>query len=502
MSARGTRQRSLLWTAQVSLAAFVLLACSHAELRPGPAAVSVDGGKVQGEPWEGGTVFRGIPFAAPPLDDLRWKPPQPVRPWTGIRESPARPASCLQNDYGWNHADAVNGSEDCLTLDVRTPSVEAKRPVLVWIHGGSNRAGGPNDFVLSDIGKDVVVVGIRYRLGIFGFLSDRGLTAEQGASGNYGLMDQIAALSWVHRNIAAFGGDPGNVTIAGESAGAQDVGLLLTAPVARPLFQKAIMESGTPGFGLPFRSLGDAEQIGDQVDAALGTGADVARLRAASAADLLAVDQRLHDDALEVDTYLWSRVTVDGSVLPRSPRVLLRDADVKAVIVGSNKVELGLPGGPGRREQFVARAFGSKTAAARAYYGLDGPEPPVDPRLGSRDEQIATDVTFRCPAARTASTLADLGAHVWHYEFDAAPGGRRTTHAGELAYVWGDQELVPGMSLRSYWLNFIRSGDPNGDGLASWERSTPPGFAQVLFSDAGVTQAAARTKICAFMDRI
>jgi para-nitrobenzyl esterase len=492
----------LLWTALVFFVVLALVACSHAGVRSRAAVVSVDGGKVQGEPWEGGTVFRGIPFAAPPVDDLRWKPPQPVRAWSGVRESQARPASCLQNDFGWNHADAADGSEDCLTLDVRTPSFEAKRPVLVWIHGGSNRAGGPNDFVLSDIGKDVVVVGIRYRLGIFGFLSDRGLTAEQGASGNYGLMDQTAALSWVHRNIARFGGDPGNVTIAGESAGAQDVGLLLTAPAARPLFQKAIMESGTPGFGLPFRSLDDAEQIGDQVDAALGAGADVARLRAAPAADLLAVDQRLHDDALEVDTYLWSRVTVDGSVLPRSPRVLLRDATAKAVIIGSNMVELGLPGGPGHREQFVARAFGTKTAAARAYYELESPEPPVDPRLGSRDEQIATDVTFRCPAARTASTLADLGAHVWHYEFDAAPGGRRTTHAGELAYVYGDQELMEGISLRSYWLNFIRSGDPNGHGLPSWERSAPPAFAQALFSDAGVTEATPRAKICALLDRI
>jgi para-nitrobenzyl esterase len=502
MVAREARRRSVLTSARVIVAAFLVVSCSHAGAGPRVPVVNVDGGKVQGEPWAGGTVFRGIPFAAPPVDGLRWTPPQPVRPWNGVRESPARPASCLQNDYGWNHADAVNGSEDCLTLDVRTPSVEAKRPVLVWIHGGSNRAGGPNDFVLSDIGKDVVVVGIRYRLGIFGFLSDRGLTAEQGASGNYGLMDQIAALSWVHRNIATFGGDPGNVTIAGESAGAEDVGLLLTAPAARPLFQKAIMESGTPGFGLPFRSLGDAEQIGDQVDAALGTTADVARLRAASAADLLAVDERLHDDALEADTYLWSRVTVDGSVLPRSPRVLLRDTVVKAVIIGSNKVELGLPGGPGGRDQFIAQAFGSKTAAARAYYGLDRPAPPADPRLGSRDEQIATDITFRCPATRTASTLADLGAHVWHYEFDAAPGGRRTTHAGELAYVWGDQELVPGMSLRSYWLNFIRSGDPNGHGLPSWERSAPPGFAQVLFSDGGVTEAAPRTEICALLDRI
>jgi para-nitrobenzyl esterase len=502
MSAQGTRRRSWYSTAQALLVAFALVACSHSEVRPRVAVVSVDGGRVQGASWKGGTVFRGIPFAAPPVGDLRWKPPQPVRAWNGVRESEPRPASCLQNDEGWNHANAATSSEDCLTLDVRTPSLGGKLPVLVWVHGGGNRAGGPNDFALSDIGKTVVVVGIRYRLGVFGFLSQRGLTAEQGASGNYGLMDQNAALMWVQRNIAKFGGDPGNVTLAGESAGSQDVGLLLTAREARPLFQKAIMESGTPGLGLPFRSLGDAEHIGDQVDAALGTDGDVAQLRAASGADLLAVDQRLHDDVLEADTYLWSRITVDGSVLPTSPRTLLAEAHPKPVIIGSNAVELGLPGGPDRREHFVEQAFGSNKAAARKYYGLDRQAGQVDPRLGTRDEQIGTDVSFRCPAARVASTLATRGAPVWHYEFDAAPGGGRTTHAGELAYVYGDEEFAPGMSLRSYWLNFIRSGDPNGHGLPGWERSAPPGFAEVLFSEAGVTQAPSRTKICALLDGI
>src|SRR5438309_3442056 len=146
------------------------------------------------EPDSGLRSFRGIPLAAPPVGELRWKPPQPVRAWAGTRQSVEQPASCLQNDYGWNHGDFVIGNEDCLTLDVRTPTMRGKLPVLVWIHGGSNRAGGPNDIVLSDVGKQVVLVGVRYRLGIFGFLSHRRLSAEQGGtSGNYALMDQIAA---------------------------------------------------------------------------------------------------------------------------------------------------------------------------------------------------------------------------------------------------------------------------------------------------------------------
>src|SRR5438270_9811009 len=305
------------------LSALALLSCAPAAAQ----VVKVDGGVVRGKSFEGGgVIFRGIPFAAPPVEDLRWKAPQPVIAWKGVRDSVDQPASCVQNDQGWNHGDYVIGREDCLTLDVRTPAMGSKLPVLVWIHGGSNRAGGPNDIVLSDVGKQVVLVGVRYRLGIFGFLSHRKLSAEQGgASGNYALMDQIAALEWVQRNIARFGGDPRNVTIAGESAGSQDVSLMLAAPAARALFQKAIMESGTPGFGMPFRSLADAERIGDQADALLGAGEDLAKLRSMSVPALLAVDLKLHDDALESDAMVWLRTTIDGKLFARNPRASIAE---------------------------------------------------------------------------------------------------------------------------------------------------------------------------------
>jgi len=488
-----------LRAALLALFVALLVSCSHAD-KPGTTVVHVDGGRVEGTAWHGGVVYRGIPFAAPPVGALRWKPPQPVLPWTGVRQSAQKPAACLQNDEGWNHRNATDDSEDCLTLDVRTPSLDGALPVLVWIHGGSNRAGDPDDFVLSDLGTKVVVVGIRYRLGIFGFLSHPALTAEQGASGNYGLMDQIAALTWVHRNIATFGGDPSNVTVVGESAGAQDVGLMLAAPAAQPLFAKAILESGTPGLGLPFRTRHEAEQLGDQADGLLETHGDLAAMRAAPAADLLGVDRRLHDDALGADGFMWSRITIDGSVLPRSPHDLLETSAAKPVIIGSNAVELGVPGD---RDTFIAKAFGRKAAAARAAYQLDHPDPPPDPRLGARNQQIGTDVTFRCPAERMASILAARGAPVWHYEFDVAPGGGRTAHAGELAYAFGDQTFGDGLSLKPYWLNFIRSGDPNGDGLARWPASTPPTLGHVLFSDAGVTdEGPLRPDICALLDRI
>ena len=485
-------------TFMIAAAALLLAPAAYAQ------TVKVDGGSVRGAEFSGGGhIFRGIPFAAPPLAELRWKPPAPVVPWKGALDATRQPASCVQNDQGWNRGDFLIGSEDCLTLDVRTPALTGKRPVLVWIHGGSNRAGGPNDIVQSDLGKDVVIVGIRYRLGIFGFLSHRKLTAEQGASGNYALMDQIAALEWVRRNIARFGGDPDNVTIAGESAGSQDVSLMLAAPRARPLFAKAIMESGTPGFGLPFRSLEEAHRIGDQADALLGSGGDIGKLRQTSVPALLAVDKQLHDDALEADDYLWLRTVADGTVLPDNPRVLIEQGPAKPVIVGSNAVELDLPGGRPRRDAFVAKAFARNETGARAFYRLDEPDPPADRRLGNRDQQIATDVTFRCPAVKMAQLLANKGTAVWHYEFDAAPGGGRTSHAAEIGYAFGDAKFASGLSLKPYWLNFIRSGDPNGQGLPAWPRFSNERPAHAFFNDAGVAlRDALRPEVCSLLDRL
>jgi para-nitrobenzyl esterase len=201
------------------------------------AVVTVTGGAIRGEARGAGAVFRGVPFAAPPVGDRRWKPPAPVAPWTGVRDATVSGAPCLQRSYGWNAKDAADSREDCLYLDVRTPTLKPAKPlpVMVWIHGGANRAGSARGTVESSlVEQGVVLVSIQYRLGAFGFLSHPGLTAEGGgASGNYALMDQIAALRWVRDNIARFGGDPGNVTLFGHSAGGQDVGLLMLAPDRR-----------------------------------------------------------------------------------------------------------------------------------------------------------------------------------------------------------------------------------------------------------------------------
>lgn len=487
------------------LKALLVLASAVGLSFPAPApppVVAVDGGSVRGGLADGGGfLFRGIPFAAPPVDELRWKPPQPVVPWKGVRAATVQPASCVQNNQEWNYSDFAIGKEDCLTLDVRTPSMTGKLPVLVWIHGGSNRAGGPNDIVLSDVGRQVLIVGIRYRLGIFGFLSHRALTAEQGGSGNYGIMDQIAALRWVHDNITKFGGDPNNVTIAGESAGSQDVSLLLAAPGARGLFEKAIMESGTPGFGLSFRSLADAERLGLQADDMLNAGGSVEKMRHMSVPALLAVDLKLHDENMQSDGMMWLRTTVDGNVFPSDPRTLLQKAPPRPVILGTNKIELGAD--RAQRDSIIAREFGPNEAAARAYYHADQPNPPDDPRLGSLDDQIGTDVIFRCPAERFAQLLSGRGATVWRYEFDSAPNGAKTSHAAEIPYAFWDSTFAPGLSMKPYWINFIRTGDPNGADLPRWPTFTSSAQQHVLFDAKGVTvEGPLRPQLCSLEDRL
>jgi para-nitrobenzyl esterase len=469
--------------------------------------VAVDGGAVRGTMAAGGQelLFRGIPFAAPPVEELRWRAPQAVVPWTGIRDASGPAPACVQNDQGWNHGDYLSGREDCLTLDIGTGALAGRRPVLVWIHGGSNRAGSPGDMITSPVVREgIVLVGIRYRLGIFGFLSSRTLSVEsRGSSGNYGLMDQIAALRWIRSNIARFGGDPDNVTVAGESAGSQDVSLLLASPAARGLFAKAILESGTPGFGLPFRTREEAERIGDQAETMLGAQRDAAKLRATSVPALLAVDLRLHDDTLESDDYMWLRTTIDGDVLPRSPRELLAQAPPRPVIVGTNRIELDPPGGRPHRDSMVAKAFGANEARARVFYRLDEPDPPADPRRGDRDQQIATDLVFRCPAGNLADLLARRGAPVWRYEFDLAPGGARTRHSQEISYVFGEDRSASGLSLRPYWVRFARTGDPNGPGMPAWPRFTPAAGAYEAFEESGFTaRTALGPRSCAWVDRL
>ncbi|MES1157102.1 MAG: carboxylesterase family protein [Alphaproteobacteria bacterium] len=464
-------------------------------------------GAVRGEARSDGTsLFQGIPFAAPPVGDLRWRPPQPAAHWRGTRSATSAGPACAQNSYGWNEHDAQRSSEDCLYLDVRTPrlNAHARLPVLVWIHGGSNRAGSGAGKVLASFpARGIVMVGVQYRLGVFGFISHPELTAEspQHASGNYGLMDQVAALEWVRANIARFGGDPRNVTIAGDSAGAQDVSLLLVSPLARGLFAKAVEESGTAQFGWPARSLRENEALGVQLEDILNVSS-LREMRATSTAQLLAADLQLATPTLPDQSYLWLQVAVDGRALPAAPHDLYA-AGLSAnapLLIGSNAKELTVPGGNGAADAFMHMAFGPNEARARALYNFAAP---ADPRLGDAYDQLADDVTFRCPTVEAARLQTRAGRAVYQYEFDY---GASVHHGSELSIVSNNNPVSPSdpqVTLQAYWANFIKTGNPNGRGLPLWPRFTDAERGYIEFGNDGPRALAhLRGEICPLLPRL
>ncbi|MES2442332.1 MAG: carboxylesterase family protein [Pseudomonadota bacterium] len=468
-----------------------------------PARVSVTGGVVEGSvaPGGGALLFRGIPYAAPPVGELRWRRPMAVRAWRGVRADNGDAPACPQNDQGWNHGDASRASEDCLTLDIRTPALGGRLPVMVWIHGGSNFSGSNRGTVQSRItDKGVVLVSIQYRLGLLGFLAHRGAAAEAGGhAGNYGLMDQIAALGWIRDNIATFGGDPANVTIFGESAGAQDVSLLLAAPAARGLFAKAIMESGTPGFGMPPRPLANALELGDQAQHLLGAKSLV-EMRGRPLAELLAADLKLVDPSLLSNDFRWLRSTIDGLVIPRAPRELLAEAPPRPVIIGSNRVEFGPSPGEVDWNRQLTHIFGANAAKAREFYRA------ADPRMGHPELQFWTDWIFRCPAGRVAQLLAARGAEVYRYEFDVVEGEGLTSHSAEIAWVLGGKTLMNGdknVSLSDYWVNFATNGDPHRRGMMGWPTFEPVNQRYLMFNAQGVMMDEyLREPVCSMLEEL
>lgn len=451
------------------LAAAALAAPAHAQA-PAPV-VTVTGGEVSGYEAQGAKIFRGIPFAAPPTGASRWRPPAPVVPWTGQRDATKRAPSCLQNDERWNHDNYLHASEDCLTLDVRTSSLTGSRPVIVWIHGGSNRSGaadGPVQSRLSDRG--VVVVSIQYRLGILGFLAHRALAREQGGpSGNYGLMDQIAALRWVKDNIAKFGGDPGRVTIFGESAGSQDVSLLLAAPAAQGLFRAAILQSGTPGFGMSYRTLEEGFALGDKLDEAAKSGGDIERLRALSPVALFKIQETLGEPKSRGADFTWLRTTIDGSVLPEEPEKLLARAAPKPVIIGTDKIEFGPAPGSVDLSEFSTFWFGRNGDQALAAYQAEQLAG-VDPRRGGLELRMQSDAQFHCPANRLANLLSDMDWPVWRYEFDVGENGGTTRHAYEIGFVFDRKPVGGGVQMQDYWIALATGLDPNAKLSDAWKR--------------------------------
>ena len=468
--------------------------------------ITTSGGTIRGEARGAGAVFRGVPFAAPPVGDRRWKPPGPVQPWTGTREASVSGAPCLQRSYGWNVKDAADSREDCLYLDIRTPNLEpyAPLPVMAWIHGGANRAGSARGTVESSlVEQGVVLVSIQYRLGAFGFLSHPGLTAEgDGASGNYALMDQIAALRWVRDNIARFGGDPGNVTIFGHSAGGQDVGLLMVAPQARGLFHKAIEQSGTAGFGLPPRTLAQNEELGEDLARTLGVK-DLAGLRAASGPAVLDAADGLKP-SIPDDGFIWLQAVVDGAVIREAPAKTLaagRQARVP-LIIGNSAHELSLYGGAANARNWINTNYGAGAGRALAFYGIEG-EAPVSDQTA---DQIAANAGFRCPAIWVAARQVETGARVWRYELSAAaPGSGAVRHGSELAFVFDTPPAgstpYTWSSLQAHWANFARTGDPNGAGLTPWPTAGAMGVVQDFTPSGAFPSRGGHEALCRLLPR-
>jgi para-nitrobenzyl esterase len=473
--------------------------------------VSVPGGQMRGQSLkEGGAVFRGIPFAQPPLADLRWREPMPVKPWNGVREAAEFGGECAQNPM-WGHPKVVN--EDCLYLNVWTPALPptSLKPVMVWIHGGGNVAGSGRENGESLSRHGVVLVNFNYRLAVFGFFAHPSLTAESPhhASGNYGLMDQIAALKWVQQNIKKFGGDPSNVTIFGESAGAMDVNLLMTSPLAKRLFRRVIAESGSILLDKGASPLSMAEQRGERfaelAKAPSGTAA-LQTLRSMPVEQLLDAFGKYAGPGgippgLGVD--------VDGWVLPQSPAELFASGKrlPAELIIGINAREFGGPPNASDVKKAIEATYGRLAAQALPLYGItsspDGKvaQPSPDPLYGDAGAQWMTDITFRCPAVVLAQWNSDEKQATYLYQFNRGVPGHPeigAVHASEVAYVFGTlaepnpmgtkydaADYAISKAMQEYWTNFAKTGNPDSNELPAWPQYKT-GTGQILeFTDRG-----------------
>jgi len=451
-----------------------------------PDSIKVDGGRIAGTAVDGVRAFKGIPFAAPPVGALRWKAPQPVVGWDGVRTANKFGPECVQTPYPTGSVytmEPAPQSEDCLYLNVwTTGGAGDRRPVMVWIHGGAWTRGASNIATYDGAAlakRGVVVVTTNYRLGPLGFLAHPDLTAEspQHSSGNYAILDHIAAMKWVQRNIAAFGGNPDNVTIFGESAGSWSVNAMQATPLASGLFHRAIGESGAQFARTP--RLSEAEQGG--LALAKAVGADSLRaLREVPAEKLVAVQS------------FRSSINVDGWILPDDVRAIFaqKKHSPVPVLVGSNADEwttLGNPAAfPKTMDDFRKRIESQFPGMAREFdeaYPVRNESDIASAMFG-----LGRDLTFSLEMRTWARLVTAAGQRAFLYQFTHVPPGpeaesRRAYHASEIQYVFGnlknaaftyteaDRRLSDAMS--NYWVNFATTGDPNGKGLSVWKTYEP-----------------------------
>ncbi|XP_066184080.1 fatty acyl-CoA hydrolase precursor, medium chain-like isoform X2 [Sylvia atricapilla] len=455
-------------------------------------------------------VFLGLPFAKPPLGSLRFSEPQPPEPWEGVRDATSYPPMCLQDKVlGQYASDMVTNrkekvplqvSEDCLYLNVYTPvstGKQEKLPVLVWIHGGGLVIGAASSYDGSALAAfdNVVVVTIQYRLGVAGYFS----TGDEHARGNWGYLDQVAALRWIQENIIHFGGDPGSVTIFGESAGGISVSALVLSPLAKGLFHKAISESGTAALGLfTDQPNEDAQKI-----AAL-SGCE----KSSSAAMVECLRRKTEEELLQITLKMdlfFAKGCVDGAFFPKSPREFLSEKSINAVpyIIGVNNCEFGwalptimkYPPFVDGLDKDVARQILQSNLVVfikgitsedvdRVYKEYMGDaESPAQVRDGLLDAM--GDLFFVISAVEVARYHRDAGNPVYFYEFQHRPSSVegvvpefvKADHGAEIAFVLGKpflagdatkEENKLSRTVMRYWTNFAKNGNPNGEGLVHW----------------------------------
>jgi len=514
----------------VKAACLVLALTSTSVLSAFGDPLRVEGGLVSGVSLGDVRAYKGIPYAAPPVGDLRWRPPLPVKPWDGVRACTDFGPSCPQ-PRPMIGDEPVKASEDCLFLNVWTAAKAAdeKRPVMLWIHGGGYTTGSGSSKIYDGEAlarQGVVLVTINYRLGPFGFFAHPLLSKEsdKGVSGNYGLLDQMAALRWVKTNIAAFGGDPERVTIFGESAGAGSVCHLMVSPLAKGLFHRAIAQSGTgqnahrhlreTWFGMEAW-----EKTGERLARQLGcdTASDpLAALRAKSADEILTTANPAQG-LFGRGTKYWP--VVDGWVIPDEPALLFEAGKQHPVplIIGSNADEITIY----LRQLPISNVAGYH-ALMRLFFKERAAEvlklfpATADAEVQAAINRAMTDCSFLTPAKAVARDMAKVKERAFFYHFTRVPpfGQSRNLgsfHSAEIPYVFGNltglwaldpkgKDLAGAMS--ACWARFAATGDPNGPGLPPWPAYNAKGDPYLEFGDAVKPRACLHKEACDLFDKI
>jgi para-nitrobenzyl esterase len=469
---------------------------------PGAAVVAIESGELQGQAEAGLVTFKGVPYAAPPLGDLRWREPQPAVPWQGSRLAQTRGKSCIQKpslsiDSG--AGDPRPMGEDCLNLNVWTPRAEpaAKLPVMVWIHGGALifGAGGLAVYDGAPLAqRGAVVVTINYRLGALGFFAHPAIAgAKPGAAVNFGLLDQIAALKWVQRNIAAFGGDPGNVTIFGQSAGAESVLALFSSPLARGLFHKGIAQSP---YGIPSHTLTKARATAAKVATALQlNGAN------ASAAELRGVPAEAFEKLDGNEVSLAPGFIVGDAALPKPILDVFQSGGEARVplIIGNTSDDGSIAVEFGMDPAAIVKKLGAARIVVKSLY----PKGLSDEQLG---RQTVRDLVFTAFARRIAY-LHTSRAPTWRYYYGYVPSGVRSSkpgvaHGADIALTMGtldlcqclgapasDQDREASRRAVTHWFDFAATGTPVPRNAAAWPRDGQRDSTLLEFGEADAVRA-------------